>query len=246
MLRAHCRVKTLSLLLGELRRYHRDMDIDVRICAMADRPSPDVFDCIEDHFAAHVQANGRVLYVAAPFRQLDSQGEHFMKGLNVQMDAMEKAWPEMDWVFAADDDRWFEPVKITEELPRALADDSKDMYYCRSLFMWDRSDLFNTSRQHDSALLYRFQPGYRWSGDRMLNVPDALHEQAVMTGRTGTISTPLLDYGTFDERERLRVYTAFSVAGKLDPYVKSIYDPPALLKFPRDFSPDYGAWKNLW
>ena len=80
----------------------------------------------------------------------------------------------------------------------------------------------------------------------MLNVPDDLYDQAVVSGRTGTISTPLLDYGTFSENDRLRVYTAFAVAGKLDAYVRSIYDPPALLRFPEDFSPSYGDWKDLW
>jgi hypothetical protein len=213
---------------------------------MLDRASPDVQDCVEGHFAKHLAAGGRTLYIEAPRRQLDAEGEHFMEGLSRQMDFMEDAWPDMDWVFAADDDRTFEPVKITEELPRALADDSKDVYFCRSLFFWDESTKFNTSRQHDSALLYRFKPGYRWSGNRMLNVPDALYDQAVMEGRVGTISTPLFDWGTLTADDRLRVYTAFSVAGKLDAYVRSIYDTPALLRFPDDFSPNYGRWRDLW
>lgn len=246
MLRAHVRLKTLDILLRELRRYHQDLGIDVRICAMVDRPSPDVQDCIDFHFARHLKAGGRTLYLPAPFRLLDGEGEHFLDGMNYQIVEMERVWPDMDWIFHADDDRWFEPVQISKELPKALADESVDAYYCKSLFMWGAADTFNTSRHHDSILLYRHQPGARWSGRRMLNIPDELQEQAVMSGRVGTIRTPLLDYGTFSEADRLRVWTAFAVAGKTDAYVKSIYDPPALLRFPADFAPNYGPWRNLW
>jgi hypothetical protein len=241
MLRCHVRYRTLAIVLSELYRYRRDMGIDVRVCALMDRCCPDVQELLEDYSRAPW-----FFTIDAPRRSLDKDGEHFMELLNVQMDAMEERWPDLEWIYAQDDDRWFEPVHITEELPRALADDSKDVYFCRSLFFWNDSDTFNTERQHDSALLYRHCPGARWSGRRILNVPDEPYDAAVMSGRTGVINTPLLDFGTFTADDRLRVYTAFACAGKKDAYVQSIYAPPALLKFPRDFAPDYGEWKDLW
>lgn len=244
MLRCHVRYKTLKILLRELWRYRRDLCIDLRVCAMLDNVSPDVYELC---MAWEEMAPTWFFTISAPFRQLDKEkGERFMEGLNFQIEAMEARWSDLEWIFAADDDRWFEPVKITAELPWALTDESKDVYFCRSLFMWDKSDTFNTERQHDSALLYRHVPGARWSGRRILNVPDEPYDSAVMAGRTGVINTPLLDYGTFTADDRLRVYTAFAVAGKRDAYVQSIYAPPALLKFPRDFAPDYGEWRDLW
>jgi hypothetical protein len=149
MLRCHVRYRTLAIVLSELYRYRRDMGIDVRVCALMDRCCPDVQELLEDYSRAPW-----FFTIDAPRRSLDKDGEHFMELLNVQMDAMEERWPDLEWIYAQDDDRWFEPVHITEELPRALADDSKD--------------------------------------------------------------------------------------------VQSIYAPPALLKFPRDFAPDYGEWKDLW
>jgi len=208
-----------------------------------DRSPPDVQELLERYETAYPDW---FFTIQAPRRQLDKDGEHFVEGLNFQIEAMEARWEDLEWIYAQDDDRWFESVKITEELPRALSAGSKDVYYCRSLFMWDKSHLFNTSRAHDSILLYRHRPGARWSGNRILNVPDEIQEQAIIEGREGTISTPLLDYGTFREDERFRVYAAFALAGKTDDYVKSIFAPPALLRFPDDFAPNYDEWRDLW
>jgi len=244
MLRAHCRYRTLDIVLSELYRYRREMGIDVRVCAMMDRSPPDVQDLLEQYEGAYPDW---FFTLQAPRRQLDKDGEHFVEGLNFQIEATEARWGDLEWIYAQDDDRWFSPVQITEELPRALADNSKDAYYCKSLFMWGPAfNTFNTARHHDSILLYRHQAGARWSGRRILNIPDALQEQAVIEGRVGTLRTPLLDYGTFREDERFRVYSAFALAGKTDDYVKSIFAPPALLRFPDDYAPHFGEFKDLW
>jgi len=240
LLRAHERERSLRIALSEAFCYGTLPGIESYVCIGMDRPTDAVLDIVFDACRSH-RCRASAFYFNRPI--LDSSGEHFLEAQNQHLSEYELRFPAADWLYMADDDRWFEPLKIDSELPAALADRSIDAYFCTSYFMWDRPDLHNTVREHRSALLWRHIPGQRFHGLRMLNVPDDLYDAAVVSGRTADIKTPLLDYGSFNGDLRLRNWQEFDEAGKHDAFTRSLSSPPIFRRFP---PPGYGPWRDLW
>lgn len=242
MLRCHRRTKTLSTVLNELRRIQECGLAQVRIHAAADRPTDQVRTILANH-------NDLIRTTWEPdFQVVGPKGEKFREFKKAQFEQIKNWSVRPDWILFQDDDRWFEPNRITEELPKVLADKDHDMWLAESLFIWDRSDQYNANRLHRSPVLFRFRPRDQYPLDRDIQAPSPLHDQAIIRRRAGVLKTPLLDYGTFSEGERARVYAAFMQAGKDDPYVHSIVEEPELLPVSNYFNiRGLGtAWKDLW
>lgn len=235
LVRCHKRAKTLDIALSELERYGTLSDIKPWICIQADRPTPEVSAVL----ARHV---GPQCHVCEAPRPAVADREYFLQNLNAHLTALEQFQPKLDWCYLADDDRWFEPQRITEELPKALTDSDIALWGAKSLFMWDRPNEYNAARHHDSPLFWRHIPKFRWTGKRMIQAPDALHDQYILTNRFGHLKTPLLDYGSFNVLDRAELYRSFTAAGKDDAYIQSLLEPPTLAVYPEDGS----AWTDLY
>lgn len=234
MLRCHERADTLRVVLDELFRYEKDLGIEVKVHVLADRLSFLAEEVLKDY-------QGRLYGLKfLPFPILSAAGERFPEACQFQYKALTLCHP--DWILFQDDDRWFESNGADKELPDALNDENIDMWYADSWFVWDTSDQFNANRHHSSPVLFRFKPGNAFVLDRVLQAPLPLHDDAIIRGRTGTLKVPLLDYGTYSEDERVRVYQAFREAGKADPYIESIKDPPKLASISETLM---RPWKDL-
>lgn len=244
LLRAHRRARTLDIVLSELERYNSFPGLEVHILTQIDRPTEDVQDILRKH------ANPDFMRFTSAPKPMVADKENFLSNQNAHLDEAERRLPRCDWFFTADDDRWFEPQRITEELPRALSNPDISLWDCRSLFMWDEPTKFNAARHHLTPLLWRHIPRFRFSGRRMMSVPDALHDQYILTGAHGHMQTPLLDYGSYTSAERRLLYDIFTAAGKRDDYIDSLLAPPRLLTFPDDavslgFATP-GPWTDLY
>ena len=163
---------------------------------------------------------------------------------------MEGVWDlrcggQPDWVYVVDDDFWFEPHKITTALAPALSDLDIDAYYCPCLFIQDASDTYNPDRQHESIRLYRHVPRARFSGKRMLSVPDGPHDTAIISGRTARFPVPILEYGGYTASDRTAVIDAYKRARKDDDFTRALLSPRRL-HFPTDWDPHYGSWTSLY
>src|SRR5262245_1370990 len=238
LVRTHNRAHLLPIVLDELLRYNRLGDTDCCISLAVDRPTSDVCKIIAKY-------SSRIFSVIEmPFPLVSSFGERFSEGLNLQLDDAERWDLNPDRLYLADDDRWFEPNRITEELPRALATPDVDLWYCRSLFMWDEPHLYNPSRYHHTPLISRYRPGDRFPLNRMISAPVSVHDDALIQRRTDCLGTPLLDYGSFTQPERDELYKTFAAAGKIDDYTAALLRPPSngLLNF-RD---THGDFKDLY
>lgn len=237
LVRTHNRHNLLPVVLDELLRYGT-LGIDVSISLALDRPTPAVLRVAAD-YAAHCST------CEMPFALLSPEGEKFSEGLNLQLEDIER-WPgpPPDWLYLADDDRWFEPNSITSELPLALADPDVDLWYCRSVFFWDSPSQYNLNRYHHTPLLSRYNPGDRFPTNRMISAPEKMHDQAIVRGRIANLKTPLLDYGSFNIQWREELYRSFEAAGKVDDYTGSLLrDPGDAL---RDYRKDFGDFKDLF
>lgn len=235
LVRAHRRSLTLDIALSELKRYGTMADIQTWICIQVDRPTPEVSEVL----ARHVGPQCHI--VEAPGPALSTK-ENFLRNLNAHLAALERFHPNLDWIYLADDDRWFEPQRISSELPSALCHHDAALLDARSCFMWDRPTQYNALRHHVSPVLWRHQPKQRWSGKRMIQAPDALHDHYILTGRHAHLKTPLLDYGSYTAEERHLLHSTFAAAGKVDAYTDSLLAPPQLATFPDDSAP----WTDLF
>ena len=235
LVRAHRRAKTLDIALSELERYGTLSDIKVWICIQADRPLPEVSAIL----AKHVGPQCHVCEAPGPAL---ADKEYFLKNLNAHLSELEQFHQDLDWIYLADDDRWFEPKRITLELPSALSDPDVALWDARSLFMWDKPNEFNVARHHISPVFWRHVPKFRWSGKRMIQAPDALHDHYVLTNRHSHLKTPLLDYGSFTIADRAELFAYFTAAGKTDSYIQSLIEPPVLSNYPEDGN----SWTDLW
>lgn len=234
MVRAHRRTKTLRIVLSELKRHGTFPGLDVRPLAMVDRASPEVRSILDEF---------KVPVIESPFPLLEPGRERFMEALNVHLRELEKCDP--DWVLVQDDDNWLEPLRAEKELPQALANPVVDAYFIKGLFFQDATDTYNTRRHHQSLQLWRHIKGFRYSTKRMIFVPDALHDAAIIACRTRILPVPAMDYGGFTEEDRIATYTAYERAGKIDPFVKALIEPPSLQTFPGDYDSSYGEWQDL-
>lgn len=260
MLRCHRRARSLRLVLRELLRYREFAEVKLHI--LADRLSTAAGNVL-DEFKGEFWG-----FSYLPFPILSREGgQKFREAKAYQYKLIEPSAP--DWVLLADDDRWFEPLGAAEELPASLDQDDFDILFATSWFVWDRSDQFNASRIHYSPVLFRFEPGMVYPLDRDIQVPMPLHDEAIVQGRTANLHTPLLDYGTFSEKDRAETYKEFVEAGKNDSYVASLLGPDERRKAYKQLKANGGvinsyvrsqlsqdlrsideelkrSWKNLW
>lgn len=237
MLRCHRRHEQLTRVLEELSRFHQSL-ARIRIHVLADRPTEAVHQVLEKH---------RDLIHTTWFPDfpiLSIRGERFREAKREQFRQIKEWSMTPDWVLFQDDDRWFEPLRITTELPEVLNSDIADMWYACSFFVWDRSDQVNVNRIHRSPVLFRFRSCDEFPLTRDIQAPVPLHDEAIIKNRAGTLATPLLDYGTFSEEERSRVFDAFWKARKRDSYVYSIKEDPKLASMDEIFEGQ--PWKDLW
>lgn len=223
-MRAHVRTTTLQVALSEFLRYAEDGLCEVKIHLLVDRPSWGVSKIITKY------ADRLWGLSECPFQLISKKhGERFMEALNFQVAALTAT--ATDWLTIADDDRWWSPPQIDEELPQAMANEAVDIYYGRSLFFHSNTDTYTKTRHHDSVVLFRTLRGDRFPVDRTIQATEKRHDGAIMQGRVGHLATPLLDYGTWTPEERDRVYKAFTEAGKTDSYVESIRTAPELITY---------------
>lgn len=225
LLRAHQRAKTLDIALSEFFRY-REFGIDVAVSIIADRPHFLVEKVLEKWRSSLFHLH----YTKIPILGYGKQS--WMENSNENLRHLERCNP--DWIVFADDDRWFARPQIDEELPRALDDENVDLWYAKSLFLWDKPDQINARRHHDQVTIWRHTRGDRFPTDRVIQAPAGVHDGAVVAGRVGHLSTPLLDYGSYDAAERQRVYDSYVRAGrdKRDPWISTLVESPQLEKLP--------------
>lgn len=242
LVRAHARPLTLSIVLSEIRRYAAldPSQLTVRSIILLDRPTSEVE--LETDSAVR-EAPTLFRRLNCPFPLLDSKGEHFLRAKNFHLDALELDGP-VDWVYILDDDFWAEPTQMYKRLIPNLQRPDVDVYFFENLFFHECSNTYRADRAHYTAFLWRHVMGARLSGRRQLKVPDHLYDNAVMRDRAKPFGVPHLDYGTFSMTDREVVVKRYFAAGKTDPFITSLLDPPQLAVFPTQQDPTYGPWTD--
>lgn len=235
--RAHKRLESLKVVLNEARRYGTFPGIRTFIHVLADRPAPGITDLLKSLESPEFH------WELSPFPLLEPGRENFLRAQNLQLDRLEQLY-DPDWIYVADDDFAFEAVGIEHELPGALTDPTRDAWFARVLFLQDAYDTYNPRRVHNSIRLFRHECGFRHSDKRMLSMPDALHDSAIISGRTGQLRTPLFEVGGFTLQERRDVYDAYAAAGKADSFTGALLSKGPLHTFPLDYDAAYGIWRN--
>lgn len=235
LVRAHARADTLRVVLSELKRYQTFLGLDVHIFAMLDRPTPEVTDVAFSFTDYGHQCSIPIL---------DKGRERFLEAQNCHLEYLEREF-NPDWVYVVDDDFWFEPVRVTSALVPALSTTEFDAYYCPVVFIQDALDTYNPDSHHESIRLYRHVSRARFSGKRMLSMPDGPHDDAIITGRVARFPAPILEYGGFDAESRRRNIDAYARAGKVDAFTQAL-NSPRRLRFPADYDPSYGEWASLY
>jgi len=156
------------VVLDELLRY-QDFGIDPVIVVMADRPAPEVSALIES------LPRRMVVRVCPPNPIVTSSGLAFRQAKIAHYRVLKGLGRPIDWVLLQDDDRWFEPLGITEELPKAL-EQPVDLLYARSAFLWDDSEHVNVARYHVSPTLFRFDPDSDFPDDQDSTTERSSHD----------------------------------------------------------------------
>lgn len=230
LVRAHRRADLLEQVLDELVRYGTFPGIEMLIHMTLDRPTQDVLKVA-------AQSSERLFKLRElTFPLCSAFGERFAEGLNIQLADLEELERKPDWLYLADDDRWFPPDTIERELPEALANPHIDLWYARSIFFWDSPSKYNPARYHHAPVFSRFIPGDRFPQNRMIQAPAGIHDSAIIQGRVGTLCSPLLDWGSFTQEDREALYRQYEEAGKIDDYTTSLLRPPrdGLRTYPTD------------
>lgn len=216
LLRAHARPRTLDIKLHEYERLNNDLEnVLFRISVWADRPSAAVRDVLAGH-SRHLHCVQH-----APFPLVGLGRERFMEAANEQLRQLRTSCRALDWLSLADDDSWLEPLGARRELPVALHDASVDVLSANTLFFHDDPDTINLSRHHCSPLFFRNVPDDWFPLNRITNATEGINDDAIARGRARVLRTPLLDYGTFTEADRVRVHAAYLSAGKDDSFVRA-------------------------
>jgi hypothetical protein len=235
--RAHRRLESLKVVLAEAKRYGTFPGVRAFIHVLADRPAPGIPEYLKS------AATPELHWEVSPFPILEPGRERFIQAQNLQLDRLEQLY-DPDWIYVADDDFAFEAVGIEKELPAALTHPSIVAWFARVLFLQDAPNTYNPRRVHNSIRLFRHDRGFRHSDKRMLSMPDALHDSAIISGRTGQLRTPLFEVGGYTAEERQKVYDAYAAAGKVDPFTGALLSRGPLHTFPIDFDASYGPWRN--
>lgn len=221
VLKAHVRVASLQRVLEQLATWPGRLVSTMRVVALLDSEyTPEVLDCLTENPIVN-----RV--VKLPFRVVGPDGEKFMEATNVGLAELEDFNP--DWIWYADDDRWFEPG-YENDLAGALLNPDVDVWNIRSMFFWEETGIREDFFKHNSPLLWRWQPGARLDPARMLETPPALYEAAKAAGRMGQLGYRLLDVGYISPKERQRVFDAYAQAGKIDSLTLSLLDEQPQLR----------------
>lgn len=223
MLRCHARPQLLDRVL----RYYLALnhsEVRVEVSLMADRPTRSVEKVIRVHEPYIFQ----LLRCPFPIVSFDG-GNRFMEAANYQYTKIQVIRP--DWVIFADDDRWFEP-KFRYELREVVDDDTKDMWYARSLFFWEEGQIRTDFFDHNSVALFRYVPGdvYPDDSERHIQAPAGLHDAALQFDRYGQLGSRLLDYGYCGAEERQRVFEEFKAVGRLDQVILKLFDEDVKLE----------------
>lgn len=221
LVRAHSRPRRLQLVLSQLDSYRKIPNLDVDILVLADRPTPAVLDVLrqaETDFGAFSRYS--------PVPVLDNNRERFLEAQNAHLEWLDFFASSPDWIYVVDDDFWIEPNSAHKALESTiLARSDIDAYYMTCLFVQDSPNTYNPERQHRSIRLYRHVPGARFSGTRMLSMPDEAHDAAIISRRTDDFPAPLLEYGGYSEADRATNLSNYARAGKSDPFTASLLSP---------------------
>jgi hypothetical protein len=235
LLRAHRREHTLRIVLRELRRYATFPGISLMTVASLDRPTPAVSRVLSE-FPEVATFRSKVPLVSGGT-------ERWMEAENEHLDVLEREG-EFDWLYLADDDRWFDPTRIGNALGAALQFGGADAYVVESLFFHTYTNTYTTTRKHRTILLWRHAPGVRCTpGSRVLNCPEPLHEQYLFADRIRDFPVPLLDYGSFHDEDRAALASQFAGVVTAVSDVATIQAAPSLVIYPTpflDLYKDYG------
>jgi len=249
LVRCHRRAWTLHEVLSELTRYNSFAGLRCRILVMGDRISSEVCDVVHEHLRAHRSSKlMRLVYTHTPM--LEPGRENFCYNQNIHLDALDE-WSDEDrfdprWVYINDDDYIFEKHRIALSLVPTLQRDEIDAYHCPTIYLVEPGNQALSDRHHTAIRLYRHQRGPRFSGRRMLSIPDDLHDAAVVHDKTAEFPVPLLEYGSYTAKDRRELYDAYARAGKVDAFTSPlIADPLTLSPFPDIYDPKYGAWEGM-
>jgi hypothetical protein len=231
IVRTNDRAILLGIVLKELLRYRTFPGVDsMAIHVLADRPTPEVSKVLDEYYSDLFAIR------TCTFPLVSREGgQRISEGENLQLEDLDNL--SLDWIFHADDDHWFEPLHAQEELPTALTRQDVDIFYAHQLFFWDAPDRVcpPLSRPHYSPQIFRHIPGDRFPLNRIIQAPAQIHDQAILSGRVGHLTTPLLDYSCFSQEDRFRLYNLFVGAGKTDEFISSLVAPGAgSLSFPSD------------
>lgn len=227
LLRAHRREHTLRIVLRELRRYATFPGISLMTVASLDRPTPAVSRVLSEF--------PEVASFESTIPVISAGRERWMENENEHLEQLERHG-DFDWVYVADDDRWWDPRLITEALPAALQDPNVSAYMCESLFFHTYTNAYTNTRRHRTILLWRHAPGVRCRpGSRVLNCPEPLHEQFLFSEQIKDFPVPLLDYGSFSEADRAALIEQFAGVVNAVSDVGSIHRAADLVRYPEPF-----------
>jgi len=218
----------------------------MHIHVLTDRPTPEVSQVLSNFSPSLFKI------LSCPFPLVSREGgQRICEGENLQLEDLDPL--PLDWIFHADDDHWFEPIHAEKELPNALTRQDVDLFYAHQLFFWDGYDRVcpPLSRPHYSPQIFRHITGDRFPTNRIIQAPQQIHDQSILSGRVGHLTTPLLDYSCFSQADRIRLYETFVGAGKVDAFISTLTAPGAgSLIFPADlvklgYMPDT-EWRDLY
>lgn len=222
MQRAHRRAALLDRTLRFYERLGRS-DAPVEIALMADRPTADVREVIKLH------RNNLARVIECPFPMVSFEGgQRWMEASNYHLaNGVEPLEPV--FVIFSDDDRWPEASYAQEHL--ALVGNSDvDMWYARSLFFWNETQVRADFFDHNSVYLWRHRPGDRFD-EKMLNqAPAGVHADALANGRHAQLKARLLDYGYASTEERAACFASHKESGRLDKVVLHLLDKNPVLR----------------
>lgn len=216
IVRAHARERLLAATLRSIGRFAPQGNVSTRIFIAGDRISADAAVAI----GGFLDVDDRSTFKAFNCPILSLDGERFLDAQNMHLDWVERDW-DPDWIFVMDDDFTLD-VDGWNRLPDQLARDDVDAFYMSCLFLEDSFRTHNAARKHRSIRLYRHQRGARFSGKRMLSIPDALEARAVISFRTADYPGVILEHGGFDAPARIAVQQAYLQAGKDDQFVRAL------------------------
>jgi hypothetical protein len=220
ILKAHRRTKSLQKVIDQILGWMPNEFSDIYVVALVDpRASQEVRTILRN-------APEQVVAIDLPFPVVSAEGEKFMDANNFAMPYID-AWAP-DWVYMADDDRWFEPLH-ENELSGAL-DGEADVWNVRSLFFWNDYEVREDFFPHNSPLFWRWRPGLTFDLGRTLETPPELYDEAQAAGKLMDFRYRLLDTGYITPEERQRVFDAYAQAGKIDSLTLSLLDEKTQLR----------------